>query len=183
MSEAASQEGISEARPVEPAEPTRNAEPSAAVVPIPGSLRTESPKKPFWRRISLRGTTGRSEGSLPSPTDDDRVLARLDAMTALLAASSQRIEQLDDKFTEVWEVEETLSRLMELHDRLTEMRERQGRIDGRVRGVERRLTFIAVLAGTAAVAAIAAAAASVAPAGRSARSADPAANGAEGCVS
>lgn len=129
----------------------------SAVVPIAGSLRSEPPKKPFWKRISLRG---RSEGSLSSPTDDDRILARLDAIAAQLVASEhgigQRIDQLDEKFSEVWEVEETLSRLMELHELLTDMRDRQGRIDGRMRGLERRLSFVALLAGTAAAAGIAA---------------------------
>ena len=159
---------MSEAHPVEVKVEVETAH-EHAVVPIPGSLRSEQPKTPFWRRISLRGARARAEGSLSEPTSDDRILARLDGVVlaridgiaAQVAASEQRvgqrIEQLDEKFNEVWEVEETLSRLIELHELVTEMRDRQGRIDTRVRGLERRLSVIAVLAGTAAVAGIVAA--------------------------
>jgi hypothetical protein len=144
---------MSEAGPVEEAQ----AEQKHAIVPIDGLLRSEQPKTPFWRRLSLRAIR-RVDGSLAEPTDDDRILGRLDAIAAQLAASehslSQRIDQLDEKFTDVWEVEETLSRLIELHELLTEMRERQGGVDGRLRGLERRLSWIALLAATAAIAAI-----------------------------
>ncbi len=123
-------------------------EPSRAVVPISGSLRTEQARPSFWRRISLRG----ARGGLDEPSDDDRVLARLDALAAQVAGTDQRIEQLDRRFTEVWEIEEQLSRLMELHDIGVDVQERQGRIDGRLRGLERRLSMITIFAGTAAAA-------------------------------
>ncbi len=138
---------MQETHTVEPAE-----EPSHAVVPIPGLLRTQHPRLPFWRRIRLGG----AKGGLVEPTADDRVLARLDALAAQVAGTDQRIEQLDRRFTEVWEVEEQLSRLMELHDIGVDLQERQGRIDGRLRGLERRLSLITILAGTAAAAGLAA---------------------------
>ena len=144
---------MTEARPVE-----TETEQKHAVVPIDGLLRTEQPKPRFWRRLSLRGAKERSAASLGEPTDDDRILARLDAIAAQLAASehslNQRVEQLDEKFSEVWEVEETLSRLIELHELLSEMREHQGQVAGRLRGLERRLTFVALVAATAALAGI-----------------------------
>jgi hypothetical protein len=148
----------------------RDAEPRHAVVPVPGSLRSEPQRKPFWRRLRLGrvggvggvgGALARARGELSPPTDDDRILARLDALAAQITASErslgQRVEQLDRKFGEVWEVEETLSRLTELHELLLEARERQARIDGRLRNLERRLSLAALLAGAAAVAGIVAA--------------------------
>jgi hypothetical protein len=142
----------------------RDAEPRHAVVPVPGSLRSEPPRQPFWRRLRLGGVGGalaRARGDLSPPTDGDRILASLDALAAQIAASErslgQRVEQLDRKFGEVWEVEETLSRLTELHELLLEARERQARIDERLRGLERRLSLAALLAGAAAVASVVAA--------------------------
>ena len=106
-------------------------EASHAIVPIPGSLRTEQPRASFWRRIGLRG----SRTGLEEPSDDDRLLARMDALAEQAAETGTRIRQLDRRFTEVWEVEEQLSRLMELHDIAVDIQERQGRIDGRLRGL------------------------------------------------
>jgi hypothetical protein len=133
--------------------PARDVEPQgpSAVVPIPGSLRQDKPS--FWRRIRLRGRSG-----LTAATGDDRMLARLDAIESRLETSEHeigdRIQKLDERFTEVWEVEEQLSRMMELHDMLADVQERQGRIDGRLRGLQRRLSFISILAATAAAAGI-----------------------------
>lgn len=135
----------------ETVEPKAAEETSHAVVSIPGSLRAEQ-RPSFWRRIRLGGL----KSGLPAPTDDDRLLARLDAIAAQLAGTDQRIEQLDQRFGEVWEAEEQLSLLMELRDIGVDLQERQGRIDGRLRGLERRLSLISLLAGVAAAAGLAA---------------------------
>jgi hypothetical protein len=127
-------------------------EPSHAVVPIPGSLRSEPPRTPFWKRLSLRGTIA----GLASPTVSDQVLARVDALASQLAGTEQRIEQLDQRFSEVWEVEEQLSQLMELHEILIEIQERQTRVETRMRSLGRRLSWVTFLSGTAAVAGLAA---------------------------
>ena len=142
-----STEGAAEAAPeVESQGPS-------AVIPVPGSLRHDGRKQSFWRRISLRGRIG-----LAAATGDDRMIVRLDAIEARLESSEhelgERIAQLDERFTQVWEVEEQLSRLMELREMLADMQERQGRIDGRLKGLERRLSFITILAGTAAAAGV-----------------------------
>jgi hypothetical protein len=124
-----------------------------AVVPVKGSLRQDPPRPSFWRRLSLRATATKS--TLPGATADDRLLARLDALSNQLEATATQIRQLDERFAEVWEVEEQLSRLTELREMVEDMRERQGRADGRLRGMERRLSLVALLAGVAAVASLA----------------------------
>jgi hypothetical protein len=124
-------------------------EPTAhALIPVPGTLRTEETRTPFWRRIRLRG----SRSGLDEPTASDRVLARLDAVAAQVAGAEQRVEQLDQRFSEVWEVEEQLSRLIELHDILLGVQKRQLQVDEHLRTVERRLVWIAIFAATAAAA-------------------------------
>jgi len=125
----------------------RESQPSA-VVAVKGSLRQDPPRPSFWRRLSLLGP----KSILPGATSDDRLLARLDSLSSQLESCSTRVRQLDERFTEVWEVEEQLSRLTELREMLEDMRERQGRVDGRLRGIERRLWFLALLAGIAAAA-------------------------------
>jgi hypothetical protein len=123
-------------------------EPSA-VVAIPGSLHQDRPS--FWRRIRLRSRSG-----LRAATGDDRMLARLDSIESRLESSErelgERIQHLDERFTQVWEVEEQLSRLMELQEVLTDVRDRQAGIEGRLRGIGRRLSLVSVLAATAAMA-------------------------------
>ncbi|MFP6623166.1 MAG: hypothetical protein VCC20_06790 [Myxococcota bacterium] len=125
---------------------------SHAVVPVPGSAASEQPKRSFWQRISLR----RAQRRLAESTLDDRVLARLDAIAQGLAGTDQRIEQLDQRFTEVWEVEEQLSRLMELREMLVDLRQRQARTNARLRRLDRRLLVITIFAGTAAAVGLAA---------------------------
>ncbi|MFP6605360.1 MAG: hypothetical protein VCC19_02190 [Myxococcota bacterium] len=84
------------------------------------------------------------------------MLARLDAIAQGLAGTDQRIEQLDQRFTEVWEVEEQLSRLMELREMLVDLRQRQARTNARLRRLDRRLLVITIFAGTAAAVGLAA---------------------------
>ena len=127
-------------------------EPSRAVVSVPGSAATQQPRLSFWQRISLR----RVKHRLDEPTPDDRVLDRLDAIAERLAGTDRRIEQLDQRFTEVWEVEEQLSRLMELRDMLVDLRQRQALTSTRLRRLDARLLVITVFAGTAAAIGLAA---------------------------
>ena len=128
----------------------------AAIVPIPGSLRQDAPRPSLWRRLSLRA----ARSSLAAATGDDRLLARLDAIDARLESRSREIAEhvrrLDDRFSEVWEMEDQISRLTELEQTLTDVHQRQGEIDDRLRGVGRRLSLIAFLAATATAAALAA---------------------------
>ncbi len=128
---------------------------SSAVVPV-SPVRHESQKTSFWQRIRL----GRGRSVLDRATGDDRLIARLDSIASRIETSEEqigdRLRQLDDHISEVWQVEEQLSRLMELRDMLTDLQERQGRIDGRLRGLARRLSLLTFLAGTAAVAGLAA---------------------------
>ncbi len=133
-----------------PAAPPRESA-SSEVVTVPGTRRQE-PRPSFWQRIGLRSSR------LAAATGDDRMLARLDAIESHLDTSQEelgeRIRALDERFSQVWEVEEQLSRMAELQELLSEMRDRQGRVDGRLRGIERRLSFITLLAGVAAVAGV-----------------------------
>ena len=127
-------------------------ESSRAVVPVPGPLRRGAPKPSFWQRISLRG----GKGGLGTATSADQVLARLDSLTEKIAESDQRIEQLDQRFSEVWEVEEQLSLLMEFQDILADVRKQQSGLDERLQSLGRRLSLITLFAVTAAVAGLAA---------------------------
>ncbi len=139
---------------VETDEPTTQE--ANAVVPIPASLRQGAPRASFWRRISLLGT----RSGLSTATGDDRLLARLDAIETRIESSGhelvERIRQLDNHVSEVWEAEEQLARLTELEQTLSDVRDRQGSIEGRLRGIGRRLSLIAILAAMAAAAALAA---------------------------
>ncbi len=125
----------------------------SAIVPV-SPLREETS---FWKRVRMRvgSRVGRATG-------DDVVIARLDAIASRIESSEQaiggRIRELDERLSEVWEVEEQLSRLMELREMLGEQQERQGRIDARLRSLERRLSLLIFFAAAAAVAGLAAAA-------------------------
>ena len=143
---------LAEERPLaEPAAVPARDESSGTVVPVPGSLRHEAPRGGFWRRIALR-----TRGGLASASVEDRVLARLDVLDARLTAAEQslanRIERLDQRFTQVWEVEEQLSQLMEIQELLTEMRDREDRTFEALRRMSRRNTLLAALAAAAFVA-------------------------------
>jgi hypothetical protein len=112
-----------------------------AVVPVPGTLRQE--KRPsFWKRISLRGGAGRE-------VDQERLMARLDVIESRITAAElqlgNRIQRLDDRFTEVWEVEEQLSQMNDLRATLEEIASRQLRLTEQMRSVSGRLTLIPVL--------------------------------------
>jgi hypothetical protein len=128
----------------------------SALVTLPGVHRQEQPRTSFWQRIRL------SRRGVRSATDDDRMISRLDAIASRIEEReqdlSERIVLLDQRLNEVWEVEEQLSRLMELREMLGDIQERQGRIDSRTRTLARRLSWIAMLAAVSAVAALAAAA-------------------------
>ena len=124
---------------------------AGAVVPIPGSLRPEPPRSSFWRRIRRPAVfgSGRSVG-------DERILARLDVIDSRLTATDQsihnRIQRLDDRFTEVWEVEEQLSQLNELQEIASEVRVSQGELERSLRRITRRLSLLTLLASGALVA-------------------------------
>ena len=124
---------------------------TTSVVPIPGTRREEA-RPSFWRRISIRA----NRPSLAGPGGDERVLARLDVIDSKLVAAEQslqnRIGQLEHRFTEVWEVEEQLSHLMEMQEVLGEIRERQAQVDARLEGLGRRLLLLAVAAASLAAA-------------------------------
>ena len=122
-------------------------------MPVPGTSRKES-RPSFWRRIGLRAVGG-GEGAT------DRLLARLDVIETRMTASEEslanRIQLLDERFTEVWEVEEQLSQMNELRETLEQIGARQLHEDERLRGLSRRMSLlsaliiVAVFAGLAAV--------------------------------
>jgi hypothetical protein len=121
------------------------AEPAHAVVRLPESSRGDEPRGSFWRRIAQR-----ARGSLARPVVGDRVLARLDAVERSLC---ERIDQLDTRLAQVWEVEEQLSQLRDLQATLAEVRDRQSLLETRTRGIATRLTLL-LLTGIAGVAAV-----------------------------
>lgn len=138
-------------------EPVRGARADSAVVPVAGVHRQESPRTSFWKRIRLSRRSG-----VGAATGDDRLLSRLDAIDSRLESGERelrdRIRALDERFSDVWEPEEQLSRLTELREMLADIQERQGRIDSRSRALTRRLSLVTALAATAAVGSLAAAA-------------------------
>ena len=139
--------------------PSKNAslaDQPSAVVAIPTSARQKASRPSLWRRISLLG--GRS--GVSNATGDDRVLERLDAIEERIDASAREVAQvvgrLEERLSEVWEVEELISRLTDLERTLSEVRDRQGAIEGRFGGISRRLSFLVFVAATAGVAGLAA---------------------------
>ena len=113
-----------------------------AIVPLHGTLRQDS-RPSFWKRISMRRAGG-------SDTQLERVLAGIAGVEASVAASdlalSNRIKQLDDRFTEVWEVEEQLSQLSDLRATLDEIAARQLRLGEQLGAISGRLTLVSALA-------------------------------------
>ena len=153
---------------VSPTDPTApfsaaEAEPSRAVVPIPGSPRRQLPLGgpsraggSFWQRITLRGRQ--------DPSKDDRheiLMSRLSDLESRLSESQSAIEsriaQLDQRLTQVWEVEEQLSYLLEIQEILTGLREHQRELGERVRSNRRTLNLLvaALLATAVAITALA----------------------------
>lgn len=126
---------------------------AGAVVPIPGFARQEPPRISFWRRIRRPPAFG-STGSI----GDERVLARLDVIESRLTATDQsiqnRIQRLDDRFTEVWEVEEQLSQLHELQAIASDVRASQTELQRSLRRITRRLSLLTLLAAGGLVAAV-----------------------------
>ena len=143
-----SPQSVEESRPAEDRAPGRDA---GAVVPIPGSLRQEAPRGSFWRRIRRPAVFG-SSGSI----GDERILARLDVLESRLTATDQsihnRIQRLDDRFTEVWEIEEQLSQLNELQQVAAEVRASQKELQLSLRRITRHLSLLTLLAAGALVA-------------------------------
>lgn len=125
-------------------------EPQSAVVPLPGTHHQE-PRRSFWKRINLRPSSA-------SGSQIERVLARLDAIesraTATELSIGNRIQALDNRFTEVWEVEEQLSQLNDLRETLEEVNARQLGLDVQLRAIDRRLKLVSVLIATAALAGV-----------------------------
>jgi len=153
---------------VSPTDPTAafsaaEAEPSRAVVPIPGSPRRQLPAGTsaraggsFWQRITLRGRQS------PSKADRHEILmSRLSELENRLSetqsAIESRISELDQRLTQVWEVEEQLSYLLEIQEILTGLRDHQRELGDRVRSNRRTLNLLvaALLATAVAITALA----------------------------
>jgi hypothetical protein len=134
---------------VEPPEPPVSEQ--RAVVALPGTHRQERPS--LWRRIAMRSSGG-------GEAANERVLARLDVIEARVTAAElslgNRIQALDDRFTEVWEVEEQLSQINDLRAALAEIGAGQERLEKRLGGINGKLTLVAVVVGAAVVAGVAA---------------------------
>ncbi len=116
------------------------------VVPLPETLQREQPRRSLWQRIALRARRNLAGGI----GGEARALSRLDIIDARVAALQQTlangIEQLDQRISQVWELEDRLTQLIELQATVGEVRDRQTRIDTRLRGIERRLSIVLLLA-------------------------------------
>jgi hypothetical protein len=138
-------------------------EPGSAVVPVPGAPRHQLPPDgssragiSLWQRIALRGRQGLSK------TDRHEILmSRLSELERQLAetrsAVESRITKLDQRLTQVWEVEEQLSYLLEIQEILTGLREHQRELADRVASNRRTLKLLvaALLATAVAIAVLA----------------------------
>jgi hypothetical protein len=139
------------------------AEPSRAVVPVPGSPRRQLPPGSstraggsFWQRLTQRGRQD------PSQTDrHDILLSRLSELENRLSETRSAIEgrigELDQRLTQVWEVEEQLSFLIEIQETLTGLQEHQRELRDGVRSNRRTLNLLvaALMATAVAIAALA----------------------------
>jgi hypothetical protein len=123
-----------------------NAQQRHTVVPLPETLQREQPRRSLWQRIALRARRNLAGGI----GGEARALSRLDIIDARVAALQQTlgngIEQLDQRISQVWELEDQLTQLIELQATVGEVRDRQTRIDTRLRGIERRLSIVLLLA-------------------------------------
>jgi hypothetical protein len=138
-------------RPGAAAEDAPSSSPDRAVVPIPGSPRrqlpasgTARPGGSFWQRIGLPGRQ-----SLSKADRHEVLLSRLSELEGRLSESQRAIEdsiaKLDHRLTQVWEVEEQLSYLLEIQQILTGLRDQQRDLGERVRSNRRALNVLAVL--------------------------------------
>jgi hypothetical protein len=153
---------------VSPTDPTAafsaaEPEPGRAVVPIPGVPRRQLPPGSpdraggsFWQRIALRGRQGLSKADR-----HEILMSRLSELERRLSESQSaiesRISELDQRLTQVWEVEEQLSFLLEIQQILTGLREHQRELGDRVRSNRRTLNLLvaALLATAVAITALA----------------------------
>ena len=134
-----------DATPIEVEPQERDAQPRHTVVPLPETLQREQPRRSLWQRIALRARRNLAGGG-----GEDRARPRLDVIDARLAALQQTVDngsqQLDRRIDQVFELEAQLSQLIELQATIGEVRDRQTRLDTRLRGIERRLTLVLLLA-------------------------------------
>ena len=142
-------------QPSTPAEDATSQGPDRVIVTIPGTPRQQlpptgpaHPRGSFWQRIGLPGRQGLSK--------DDRhevLLSRLSDLEMRLADSQSAIEnrlaKLDRRLTQVWEVEEQLSYLLEIQQILTGLRDHQRDLGERIRSNRRALNLFAALLLTA----------------------------------
>ena len=73
-------------------------------------------------------------------------------LTKLEERTSSGLERVEQKLTEVWEIEEQVAQLPEVLDRLADLRDAQIELRSVVRGLSRGLTIVGLLAGASLVA-------------------------------
>ncbi|MCG8590922.1 MAG: hypothetical protein MJE66_16645 [Proteobacteria bacterium] len=137
--------------PLPSSPPEVTAEPGA-LIPIseptltPG--RTDGERRPFWKRLAIRRSVRRAR-SLADAAPDPTALADLKRdVQAVQQQVAERFEALEQRLTQLWELEEQLTQVQES---LADVRERQHEISRRLR----RLTWAAAGVALAVVAGLA----------------------------
>jgi hypothetical protein len=121
---------------------------SHALVPVP---TPEEPKRAkrrsLWRRLSVRRAARRlDEGTADagSPVQD-----RLETIEGQLAALEDSIsvhfDQLEHRFTQLWEIEDALNQVVKLPEQLTEVAGRQKEMARSLRSLQGRVRALALL--------------------------------------
>lgn len=117
-------------------------------------------KRSFWRRISLRRRKEEAseQKAAPSWTPGESIGARLAILERRIDVEAEAIrgqlERIDGRFDEVWEMEEQISHLIEIQQKLDALAEGQQELATRTTRSSRRNGFlVAVAIGTAALAA------------------------------
>lgn len=134
---------------------------------VPAGPRTttgsDGPKRSFWRRISLRRSREKEpageEDSPPTWSPGEPLAGRLAVLERRIGAEADAIrsqlERIDGRFDEVWEVEEQISHLIEIQQKLEVLSQDQEQLATRVANASVRNTILVSLAiGAALLAAV-----------------------------
>lgn len=123
---------------------------SHALVPVPLPDEPKQTKhRSLWKRLSMK-RAGRRAGENGLDTDGTNPVAdRLETIEGQLAALEDSIsvhfDQLEHRFTQLWEIEDALNQVVKLPEQLTEVGDRQKEMARSLRGLQGRVRALALL--------------------------------------
>lgn len=121
-----------------------------ALVPVPTAVEAKRAKRrSLWKRLSMRRSARRlDEEGLDSDTASP-ISDRLETIEGQLAALEDSIsvhfDQLEHRFTQLWEIEDALNQVVKLPEELTEIGDRQKEMARSLRTMQGRLRALSLL--------------------------------------